>query len=87
MTHFRTRLIETAMSASGATTPKLVTSWPETPAASATAQALSAYRWARRKPATPGAGAPKLNRIPASPPAIPEALAGAIPPVVLGIVL
>src|SRR5262249_18054067 len=68
MTQARRRSIESAMRATGATSLKLVTSCPEGPAASATAWALSACWWVRRKPATPGAGAPNANRSPALPP-------------------
>src|SRR5215831_9628874 len=77
MTQARKRPIESAMRATGATSLKLVTSWPEGPAASATAWALSACWWVRRKPATPGAGAPNANRSPALPPAMPVVAAWA----------
>jgi hypothetical protein len=62
-TQARSSSTELAISASGATSVKLVSRGPDGPAASATACAPSACRWVRWKPATPAPAAPKANRI------------------------
>jgi hypothetical protein len=63
MTQARTSSTEFDISASGATSAKLVRRGPDGPAASATAWVATACRWVRRNPATPAPGVPKANRI------------------------
>src|SRR6266536_2428165 len=70
-TQARSSSTEFDISASGATSPKLVMRGPDGPAASATACAPNACRWVRRKPDTPAPAAPKANRIPGSAPPAP----------------
>ena len=68
-TQARTRSTELDISASGATSAKLVTAGAAVPAASATAWAPSACWWVRRKPGRPAPTAPNANRISSSDPA------------------